>query len=142
MWRAFDSAGNLAYGDFVETVATIIPMWWARVVGGSLYFAGLGLLAVNYVMTWRTRPSVYEVPVIRAMPLTRTYVDPPAPPSRIQTGVLEVAKKLDVFQQLQWHRIWERKAFQFTVWVVAVLLASALEMIPTFLIRNVPTIAT
>jgi cytochrome c oxidase cbb3-type subunit I/II len=102
------------------------------------------LLAINYLMTWRTRPSAYDVPLIQAMPLSRDYVDPPPPPSRIEAGVLEVAKKLDVWQQLQWHRVWERKSFQFTVWVViAVVLASALEMIPTFLIRsNVPTIAT
>ncbi len=144
MWRAFDAGGNLAYADFVETVATVVPMWWARVAGGSLYFVGVCLLSVNYVMTWRSRPTVYEVPVIRAMPLARTYIDPPPPKPRIQAGVLEFAKKVDVFQQLQWHRIWERKAFQFTFWViVAVVLASALEMIPTFLIRsNVSTNAT
>jgi cytochrome c oxidase cbb3-type subunit I/II len=144
MWRAFDAGGNLAYADFVETVATIVPMWWARVAGGSLYIAGASLMAVNYVMTWRSRPSVYDVPVIRAMPLSREYTDPPVPKSRLEGGVLEIAKKLDVLQQFHWHRIWERKAFQFTFWVVvAVLLASALEMIPTFLIRsNVPTIAT
>jgi cytochrome c oxidase cbb3-type subunit I/II len=144
MWRAFDAGGNLAYADFVQTVTTIVPLWWTRVAGGALFIAGAGLLAVNYLMTWRTRPSVYKVPVIQAMPLSPTYADPPAPPSRLTSGVLEVGKQLDVFAQFHWHRIWERKVFQFTFWVfVAVVVASALEMIPTFLIRsNVPTIAT
>ncbi len=95
-------------------------------------------------MTWRSRPKTYDVPVIHAAPLSRTYVDPPPPESRIKQGVLEIAKKIDVFEQLRWHRIWERKAFRFSVWVfVAVAVASLFEIIPTFLIRsNVPLIAT
>jgi cytochrome c oxidase cbb3-type subunit I/II len=43
-----------------------------------------------------------------------------------------------------WHRGWERLPLKFTVLTtIAVLVASAFEIIPTFLIRsNVPTIAT
>ncbi len=143
MWRAYDASGNAIYPNFIEAINVVKPLWWARIFGGSLYMAGAILMAVNWFMTWRTRPSKYEVPVISAAPLAKGYVDPPPPQPRID-GVLDVGKKLDVWQQMQWHRVWERMPIKFTVWVTfAVLLASALELIPTFLIRsNVPTIST
>ena len=145
MWRAFDASGNLAYPDFVETVNAIIPMWWARVGGGVAYVAGIVLMGVNYWMTWRTRPSVYEEPVIQAAPLAKSYEDDPVPASRLAgKPVMDIAHKLDVWEQAHWHRVWERLPIRFTVWVtLAVLVATAFEMIPSFVIRsNVPTIAT
>lgn len=145
MWRAFDAQGNLAYSDFVETVNAIIPMWWTRVGGGALYVAGIGLMAYNYLMTWLSRPPIYKEPVIQAAPLAAQFADPPEPTSRLQgKPVLDFANKLDVWEQARWHRVWERLPVRFTVWVtIAVLVASAFELVPTFLIRsNVPTIAT
>ncbi len=143
MWRAFTDEGNLAYPDFVETVNAIIPMWWTRVGGGALYIAGILLMAVNYFKTWQSRPGTYDVPVIEAAPLSRDYVDPPVPQSRLKNfPVTDFANKLDVFEQAHWHRVWERLPIRFTVWVtIAVVVASAFELVPTFLIRsNVPTI--
>lgn len=146
MWRAFTPEGYLAYPDFVETVNAIVPMWWTRVGGGALYVFGMVLMAINYYMTWRTRPDVYEEPVIQAAPLSKDYAgDPPIPESRLKgKPVLDLAHKLDVWEQARWHRIWERLPIRFTVWVtVAVVIASAFELVPTFLIRsNVPTIAS
>ena len=145
MWRAFDAQGNLAYPDFVETVNAIIPMWWTRVGGGTLYIVGVLLMAYNYYMTWSTRPDEYEVPVIEAPPLSKDYDDGEKPKSSLEgMPVLNVAKKLDVWEQAHWHRVWERLPVKFTVFVtIAVVIASLFELIPTFLIRsNVPTIAT
>jgi cytochrome c oxidase cbb3-type subunit I/II len=146
MWRAFTAEGNLAYPDFVETVNAIVPMWWTRVGGGLLYVFGIALMAYNYFMTWTTRPSQYEVPVIQAAPLSKEFSgDPVVPASRLEgKPVLDFANKIDVWEQASWHRVWERLPIRFTVWVtIAVLVASALELIPTFLIRsNVPTIAS
>ncbi len=55
-----------------------------------------------------------------------------------------IAHKLDIFEQAQWHRVWERLPVRFTIWTtIAVVVASACELVPTFLIRsNVPTIAS
>ncbi len=145
MWRAFDAQGNLAYPDFVETVNAIIPMWWTRVGGGTVYIVGIVLMAWNYYMTWRSRPPQYEVPVVQVAPLSRDFVDPPEPKSRLQNlPVTDFAKKLDVWEQAHWHRVWERLPIRFTVWVtISVLVASAFSLVPTFLIRsNVPTIDT
>jgi cytochrome c oxidase cbb3-type subunit I/II len=145
MWRAFDEGGNLAYPDFVETVNAILPMWWARVAGGTLYVGGVVLLGVNYFMTWRTRPETYNVPVVQAAPLSKDFRDPPVPESRLKNApVLDLAKKVDVWEQGRWHRVWERLPIRFTVWVtISVLVASAFSLLPTFLIRNnIPTIDT
>ncbi len=141
MWRAFDSMGSLQYGDFVETVVRLIPMYWVRVVGGTLYLAGVVMLAINMFKTWQARPKVYDVPVVSAPALTPVFRDPPRPESRLGANA-EIGHKGDVWLQGWWHRVWERKPLRFTVWVViAVGSASLFEIIPVFLIRsNVPTI--
>jgi len=143
MWRAIDDGGRLQYKDFVETTLVLMPLYWVRVLGGLCFLTGMIMLFVNFVMTWTLRPATYEDPVHVAPRLSSHYIDEPAPESKLQ-GVLNTAKWLDVWSQMQWHRRWERLAGLFTVWViVAVVVASLFEIIPTFLIRsNVPTIAS
>ncbi len=135
MWRAVDADGLLKYPDFLESVTPLIPFYWIRVVGGLLYLSGAILCAVNLLLTWRNRPKTYDVPVYEAAPLARGYREPPIPGSTLpEFGVLEAAKKLDVFSQMRWHRKWEGLAFVFTVMVaVAVVTASLFEIVPMFL---------
>ena len=135
MWRAFDETGRLAYPDFIETVLKLMPMYWMRVVGGTMYFAGTLIFGWNVIMTWRRRPAAYAVPVVEAAPLSKTYVPSP---SAQPVGVLAA------FKSTEWHRRWERAPMLFTVLtVLAVVVASLFEIIPTFLIKsNVPTIAS
>jgi len=127
MWRAFDETGRLAYPDFIETTVRLIPMYWVRVLGGSLYLAGLVLCGVNTIMTWRGRPAQYAEPVHEAPALDPTYVPEAAPGG---------------FERAAWHRRWEGLPLTFSVWVgVAVVTASLFEIVPMFLIgSNVPTI--
>jgi cytochrome c oxidase cbb3-type subunit I/II len=129
MWRAFDETGRLAYPDFVETTVRLIPMYWVRVIGGSLYIAGLVLLGVNVLMTWRARPARYAEPVHEAPALERAT---PAEPAAGGVG------------WAGWHRRWEGLPLTFSVWVaVAVAVASLFEILPMFLMKaNVPTIAS
>jgi cytochrome c oxidase cbb3-type subunit I/II len=136
MWRAFDETGRLAYPDFVETVARLVPMYWMRVAGGLLYFSGMLLFGWNILMTWRTRPAVYAVPVIRAAALAKAYVEPA---EGAATGNV-----LARFNSMRFHRDWERMPLVFSVLVlVTVVVATLFEVIPTFLIKsNVPTIAS
>lgn len=145
MWRAMDDLGRMQYPNFVETVQSIVPFWWARVFGGGLYVVGIVMLAINATMTWLNRPSKYEVPVFTAPRLTRGYQDAPIPASRlVGTPVLEAAVAIDKVVKMDWHRRWERLPLTFTVLTtLAVVIASLFEIIPTFLIRaNVPTIAS
>jgi cytochrome c oxidase cbb3-type subunit I/II len=53
MWRALTSNGALQYPNFVETTVAIQSMYWARLVGGTLYLSGMILMAWNLVMTAR-----------------------------------------------------------------------------------------
>jgi cytochrome c oxidase cbb3-type subunit I/II len=86
------------------------------------------LFGWNILMTWKRRPARYEEPVIQAAALE------PRPKVATAGG----------FFGLNWHRRWEAMPLTFTVWVVvAVVVASLFEILPTFLIRsNVPTIAS
>ncbi|UCF67699.1 MAG: cytochrome-c oxidase, cbb3-type subunit I [Acidobacteriota bacterium] len=143
MWRAFDASGILRYTDFVTTVNTLMPFYWMRAIGGTLYLVGAAACLVNLAMTWVRRPASYEQPLQQAPALARTYADQPLPPPRV-ANVANVGKVLDVFAQMRWHRHWERLPIRFSVWVtIAVVSASLFEIIPTFVIKsNVPTIAT
>jgi len=145
MWRAIDDSGKLSYPDFVETLSALIPMYWIRALGGTLYLAGAIMALVNLVGTWRSRPEKYEEPVLRAARLSPNFKEPAPPESRLKgLPVVETAHKIDVWLQGAWHRRWEGLPFRFTVYVtIAVLTASAFEIVPTFLIKsNVPTIKT
>ncbi len=136
MWRAFDETGRLAYPDFVETVVKLLPMYWVRVVGGTLYIIGSLLFLYNIVKTWKSRPATYDVPIVSAPPLGKDYV--PSYAASAKGGVISR------FAAADWHRKWEGLPMLFTVMIVlAVVVASLAEIIPTFLIKNnVPTIAS
>ncbi len=144
MWRAFDESGRLQYPDFIETVTVLIPLYWIRVVGGSLYVLGVIFLCLNLFMTWRGRPAQYEEIVHEAPALRKDFEgkDPKAV-SRMVDGTL-LGDALDKFAQLTWHRRWERLPVKFTILVVVgISVGSLAEALPTFLISsNVPTIAS
>lgn len=67
MWRAENEDGGLLYASFVETLVAILPMYWMRLIGGSLYLFGFVLLAWNLIATARSgKPTdgEIEVPVL------------------------------------------------------------------------------
>jgi cytochrome c oxidase cbb3-type subunit I/II len=130
MWRAFDATGHLQFPDFIETTMKLMPMYWMRALGGTLYIIGMLLFGWNILKTWQSRPRVYDEPIIQAAPLVRTSGDSA---SGFWAGF-----------SMKGHRKWEALPVVFTVWVaVAVIVASLFEIIPTFLIRtNIPTIAS
>jgi cytochrome c oxidase cbb3-type subunit I/II len=145
MWRSIDaSTGQLTY-EFIETTQKIVYLWWIRVFGGGLFVLGTLMLALNAFMTWLSRPSKYEVPVLSAPRLSGEFQDPEPLPSKLDGApVLGFGVKLDTWLKFAWHRTWERLPVKFTVMVtLAVIVATLFEVIPTFLIRsNIPTIAT
>jgi cytochrome c oxidase cbb3-type subunit I/II len=130
MWRAFDETGRLQFPDFIETTMKLMPMYWVRVLGGTLYLLGMVLFGWNILMTWKARPKTYEEPVVQAPALAK--------------GGDGHGPAKGGFLGLGWHRRWEALPLTFTVWVVvAVVVASLFEIVPTFLIRsNVPSIAS
>ena len=130
MWRAFDETGRLQYPDFIETTMKLMPMYWMRALGGTMFLVGMILMAYNLLMTWAKRPAKYEEPVVQVPALVKT------------PG--ETAKNVFAGLTIPGHRKWEALPLLFTVWTaVAVIVASLFEIIPTFLIQtNIPTIAS
>lgn len=51
MWRAINAKGQLEYPEFIETVVEIVPMYWIRAIGGTLYLLGFFVMAYNL---WKT----------------------------------------------------------------------------------------
>jgi cytochrome c oxidase cbb3-type subunit I/II len=135
MWRAFDETGRLQYPDFLETVTRLVPMYWMRALGGSLYISGLFIGAYNIYRTWQTRPARYEDIEVTVPPMVRE-----ARAAEREKRALEKAVEAPV----HWHRTWEGLPAFFTVMTAAaVIVASLFEILPTFLIGgNVPTIPT
>lgn len=65
MWRALNPDGSLVYPTFVETLLAIKPMYWMRLVGGTMYLVGFLMLGWNVVMTIRgAKPVVTTVEVV------------------------------------------------------------------------------
>jgi cytochrome c oxidase cbb3-type subunit I/II len=121
MWRAFDSTGRLAYPDFLETSTRLVPMYWVRAVGGTLYLIATAIGAYNIARTWMARPRAYA-PASVAVPV----------------------RVPDSGGHRHWHRKWEGLPLVFTtLTALTVIAASAFELVPTFLIGdNVPRIAS
>ena len=51
MWKEFTPEGTLAWGNFLDTVTQIIPMYAMRAAGGTLFFAGVLLGVYNLAKT-------------------------------------------------------------------------------------------
>lgn len=64
MWRAFDDTGRLMYPDFMETVVQIIPMYWTRLIGGTLYLSGVVMMLYNMYKTIKGAPKPADTEVL------------------------------------------------------------------------------
>jgi cytochrome c oxidase cbb3-type subunit I/II len=56
-WRALTEYGTLQYPHFLDTVVTLFPLYWARMIGGLMYLAGAVLMLVHVWMTLRAGPQ-------------------------------------------------------------------------------------
>lgn len=116
MWKQFNPDGTLVYGNFLETVTQIIPMYALRALGGSMYLTGFILLVVN---VWKTVAKGEEVEdeLAEAMPLQKIS-------STRQSG-----------EGL--HTWLERRTILFTVLTtVAILIGGLIEIVPMFLVES------
>lgn len=55
MWKAIDANGQLVYPEFIETVVRIVPLYWVRALGGTLYLTGFCLMLYNITKTIKSR---------------------------------------------------------------------------------------
>jgi len=123
MWKQFNPDGTLTYGNFLETVTEIIPMYWMRAIGGTLYITGMLILVFNIIVTIR-KGSKVENELAEAPALER------------------VTKKRTSSEG--WHTWLERRPIQLTLLAtVAILIGGIVQIIPTIMVKsNIPTIAS
>lgn len=123
MWKDFNPDGSLVYGNFLETVQEIMPMYMMRAVGGSLYIIGLFILLYNIVMTVRKGYGVTDE-LAEAAPLKR------------------VSKRRVAGEGF--HTWLERKPIKLTILAtIAILIGGIVQIVPTLLVdSNIPTISS
>src|SRR5690606_7572476 len=123
MWKQFNPDGTLTYGNFLETVTEIIPMYAMRAIGGTLYLIGLVILIYNVYKTAKQGSSVTDE-LAEAAALQR------------------IPKKRLVGEA--WHTWLERKPVQLTVLAtVAILIGGIIQIVPTILVKsNIPTLTS
>ena len=122
MWKQFYPDGNLVYGNFLDTVNAIMPMYAMRAIGGTLYISGAIMAIINVIQTIRQGQKV-----------TDELAEAPA--------LAPISKKRVAGETL--HHWLERKPVQMTIWAtIAVAIGGAVQIIPTLLVKeNIPTIA-
>jgi cytochrome c oxidase cbb3-type subunit I/II len=122
MWKQFNSDGFLQYPNFLETIVHVVPMFELRAVGGTLYLAGVFMMAYNLYRT--AKAGQFE------------------PDTEAQAAALEPAPAVQ--GKLAFHRMLEGKPMFFTVLaILSILVGGLVEVIPMYLIKeNVPTIAS
>ncbi|MCG8474954.1 MAG: cytochrome-c oxidase, cbb3-type subunit I [Cytophagales bacterium] len=121
MWQEFTQDGLLQYGNFLQTVTKILPMYMLRAIGGLLYLTGTIIMIYNLIKTAK-RGTFVANEEAQAPALVKNYQVPKNEP--VHTGL-------------------ERKALVFTVLTfVAIAVGSAFEILPTLMVKeNIPTIS-
>jgi len=122
MWKDFNPDGTLK-NNFMQTVEAIMPMYWMRAIGGTLFVIGLLVLCYNVIKTIKQGQGV-EDELAEAPALTK-----------IKAGRLKGEK---------FHGWLERKPIQLTILAtVAILIGGIIQIIPTLVVKsNIPTIST
>jgi len=123
MWKQFKPDGTLQYGNFLETVTEIMPMYLMRAIGGTLFVIGLLVLVYNIIRTVMAGQKV-EDELAEAPALTK-----------ITSGRLKGEK---------FHPWLERRPIQLTILAtIAILIGGILQIIPTIMVKsNIPTISS
>jgi len=123
MWKQFNPDGTLTYGNFLETVNEIIPMYWMRAIGGSLYILGTFVMLYNIVKTIRSGSAV---------------TDELAEAAALQ----KVTKKRTAKEG--YHTWLERRPVKLTIFAtIAILIGGIVQIVPTLMVKsNIPTITS
>ena len=123
MWKQFNPDGTLIYGNFLETVTQIIPMYWMRAIGGSLYIVGALVGVYNVWVTIRkgnkVNDELAEAPALQ----------------RVSKGKVRGEG---------FHTWLERRPVQLTILAtIAILIGGIVEIVPTLMVKsNIPTISS
>lgn len=122
MWKQFNPDGSLVYGNFLETVKQIMPMYWMRAIGGTLFIIGLFVMIYNIVKTVKQGNAIEdelaEAPALQKITSKRMKGE-------------------------KFHPWLERRPIQLTILAtIAILIGGIIQIVPTLMVKsNIPTIA-
>ncbi|RRJ92627.1 cytochrome-c oxidase, cbb3-type subunit I [Paenimyroides tangerinum] len=121
MWKDFNPDGTLKYGNFLETVTAIMPMYYMRAIGGTLFIIGILVMVYNLIRTMAPVPAIQDE-LAEAPALVKIS------PNRV---------KGEAF-----HSWLERKPIQLTLLAtVAILIGGIIQIVPTIVVdSNIQTI--
>lgn len=121
MWKDFLPEGYLQYGNFLETVTAILPMYYMRAVGGTIYLLGV------FVMIYNLRKTIVSGNLIEN--------EPAEAPALV---------KHKSHKGEHWHRRIERKPVTLLFFsTIAILIGGLVEFFPMVLVdENVPKITS
>ena len=124
MWKQFTAEGYLQYPIFLETVLQIVPMYFIRAFGGTLFLLSTIIGSYNLIATARAGSLLAE-----------EKAEAPALDPK-DTGIEG--------KNVYGHRWIESRPLQFLLAsAVAVIIGGVAEFVPAFLVKsNVPTIAS
>lgn len=118
MWRALNAEGQLTYPEFIETVTRIVPLYWVRALGGTLFLVGFLLMIYNLFMTIKS--GHLEAP-------QRHAAHKLVPITKINASVLGNKP----------HRILEGLPMVFAgLSLIAILVGSVIEIIPAMMVQE------
>lgn len=123
MWKQFNPDGSLVYGNFLETVTQIMPMYAMRAIGGTMYLIGMLVLVYNAYKTvvngQKVEDELAEAPELKTIA-----------PYRMKNE--------------KFHTWLERKPIQLTVLAtIAILIGGIIQIVPTIVVKsNIPTISS
>ena len=123
MWQQFNPDGTLTYGNFLETVTQIMPMYWMRAIGGTLFITGALIGVFNVIMTARSGSKVTDE-LAESAPLQK------------------VTKKRT--SKEGYHTWLERRPVKLTIFAtIAILIGGAVQIIPSLLVDDyIPVISS
>lgn len=123
MWKQFNPDGTLKYGNFLETVKEIMPMYWMRAIGGTLFVIGMLVLVYNIIKTIKQGQTIED-----------EAAEAPAL-ERITTKRMKGEK---------FHPWLERRPIRLALLAtVAILIGGVIQIVPTIMVKsNIPTIST
>ena len=122
MWKEFTPEGTLAWGNFLDTVKQIIPMYAMRAVGGGLFFAGTLIAIYNLFKTGQQGSF-----------LANEKAEAPARERRVPVATGE-----------HWHRWIEGRPMQMLLWsTIVIAIGGIIQIVPmVFIESQVPKIST
>ncbi len=122
MWKEFTPEGTLAWGNFLDTVTQIMPMYAMRAIGGTLFFVGVLLGVYNLIKT--AQQGTFLSNEAAEAPARERHLAP-------ATGQY-------------WHRWIEGRPMQMLLWsTILIAIGGIVQIVPmVFIESQVPKIST